>query len=126
MNFPSRKTITSSLLLILSNLFLGKSSINSLIILTLKTKIKGIIAVNEFNGDIIGILWIIVINKKYKLGSRENWKSNPFGRKVNILYLVVVIVLFFNLNSAFFLLLFIKNSIFDKWVFSLFKSEETS
>ena len=56
MNFPSRKTITSSLLLILSNLFLGKSSINSLIILTLKTKIKGIIAVNEFNGDIIGIL----------------------------------------------------------------------
>jgi len=59
------------------------------------TNIKGMIAVKAFKGDINGILCIIVINKKYRLGKRENCMSKPLGINVNKLYLVVVIVLSF-------------------------------
>ena len=53
------------------------------------------IAVKAFKGDINGILCIIVINKKYRLGKRENCMSKPLGINVIKLYLVVVIVLSF-------------------------------
>ena len=48
----------------LSYFLLAKSSINSRIMLTPNTKIKGTIAVIEVKGDIKGILWIIAVNKK--------------------------------------------------------------
>ena len=84
-----------------------KSSTSSLIILIPNTKIKGIIAVKEVKGLIMGILWIIAVNKKYTFDNLENWYNNPFGKKVKILYLVVLIVLSFNFNNLFLLLLLI-------------------
>ena len=62
---------------------------SSLIIETLRTKIKGIIAVTEVKGDIKGILWITAVTKKYILGNLANWIRNDLGRKVITLYLVV-------------------------------------
>ena len=83
------------------------SSNASLIILTPNTNIRGIIAVIDFIGLIIGMLWIMAVNKKYIFAQRENWYNNPFGIKVKILYFVVDIVLSCKLNIEFFILSFI-------------------
>ena len=59
-----------------------------------KTIIKGTTAVAGVKGDIIGMHCNIAQIRKYMLAKRINWRRKAFGRKVNALYFVVLIVLF--------------------------------
>ena len=66
-----------------------KSSIDSLIIDTAITNTSGDMAVAGFSGDIIEMLWIMAMHKKYTLAKRLNYWNKQSGKKDHFVYFVV-------------------------------------
>lgn len=91
LNYPSRYTLQDELFINLSVLYLLNYSIPSLITLNITTNIKGADAEIGDYVEISSIPYKIDNTKKYTLAIILNYLMIERGKKVNILYCVVLI-----------------------------------
>lgn len=57
------------------------------------TKTSGAMAEIGLSGDMVGILWMMAMKRKYMLAYRLNWPRRDSGRNVITLYLDVLMKL---------------------------------